>query len=297
MDTINKVTSAASKAIWGENHNQSHEEPVSGKLGNVEAGEPYDAGNIETKTGTTDTDPAGPAKSAPSATGIQGDSTKAQNDTRSPQDESITEPGKSTNVTDDKVPKPEDGRTAEKNESLKTSDEEVKVDGPGPRPLEEVAREHGGDAGASGESVSGQSQQQPGQPGAQQLPEDASTGHKRQDSGKGLAGENNEEGGEQKGKQEGTGEEYVKSSGLAADGGDFDASRPGAGREADRLLEEKGVHPGAGSHHGHGKHDTGSGGSSGTRTSHGGSAGSPGKEKIGLKDKIKAKLHKSSTSS
>lgn len=44
MDTISKVTSAASKAIWGEN--QSHEEPVSGKLGNVEAGEPYDAGNI-----------------------------------------------------------------------------------------------------------------------------------------------------------------------------------------------------------------------------------------------------------
>lgn len=44
MDTFNKVTHAASKAIWGEE--QSHEEPVSGKLGNVAAGEPYDAGNI-----------------------------------------------------------------------------------------------------------------------------------------------------------------------------------------------------------------------------------------------------------
>ena len=33
---------------------------------------------------------------------------------------------------------------------------------------------------------------------------------------------------------EGTGEQYVKSTGLAADGGDFDAAKPGAGREADR---------------------------------------------------------------
>lgn len=32
----------------------------------------------------------------------------------------------------------------------------------------------------------------------------------------------------------GTGELYVKSTGLAADGGDFDATKPGAGREADR---------------------------------------------------------------
>jgi hypothetical protein len=36
------------------------------------------------------------------------------------------------------------------------------------------------------------------------------------------------------GPKKGTGQEYVKSSGLAADGGDFDASKPGAGAEADR---------------------------------------------------------------
>ncbi|KAI5811044.1 hypothetical protein DFH27DRAFT_6086 [Peziza echinospora] len=34
---------------------------------------------------------------------------------------------------------------------------------------------------------------------------------------------------------------YIKSTGLAADGGDFDAARAGAGREADRLLEVHGV--------------------------------------------------------
>jgi len=40
----------------------------------------------------------------------------------------------------------------------------------------------------------------------------------------------------------GTGEKYEESTGLAANGGDFDASRPGAGREADRLLDEQGIH-------------------------------------------------------
>jgi hypothetical protein len=44
METIHKVADAASKAIWGEH--QDHEEPISGRMGNVAAGEPYDAGNI-----------------------------------------------------------------------------------------------------------------------------------------------------------------------------------------------------------------------------------------------------------
>jgi len=44
-------------------------------------------------------------------------------------------------------------------------------------------------------------------------------------------------GGQEHGKEEKcTGERWVKTSGLAADGGDFDATKPGAGREADRKL-------------------------------------------------------------
>lgn len=43
---------------------------------------------------------------------------------------------------------------------------------------------------------------------------------------------------------EGTGEKHVKSTGVAADGGDFDATAPGAGREALRLLDAQGVHHG-----------------------------------------------------
>ncbi|KAL1619898.1 hypothetical protein SLS54_006497 [Diplodia seriata] len=46
--------------------------------------------------------------------------------------------------------------------------------------------------------------------------------------------------------EKGTGEKVVKQSAFKADGGDFDASLPGAGREADRLLEQKGVHKSGG---------------------------------------------------
>jgi hypothetical protein len=46
---------------------------------------------------------------------------------------------------------------------------------------------------------------------------------------------------EPKGVDHGHRDGYVKSTGFAADGGDFDAKRPGAGREADRLREEQGL--------------------------------------------------------
>jgi len=46
---------------------------------------------------------------------------------------------------------------------------------------------------------------------------------------------------DKKSEEEGTGTKYEKSTGLQADGGDFDATRPGAAREADRLMEEKGI--------------------------------------------------------
>ncbi|KAF3308018.1 hypothetical protein TWF173_001996 [Orbilia oligospora] len=46
---------------------------------------------------------------------------------------------------------------------------------------------------------------------------------------------------ENESKGEGTGTKYEKSTGLAAEGGDFDATRPGAAREAARLMDEKGI--------------------------------------------------------
>lgn len=74
-----------------------------------------------------------------------------------------------------------------------------------------------------------------------------------------------------KSKGEGSGTKYERSSGLAADGGDFDATRPGAGREADRLLDEAGI--------GHG----------GKEGDHPTPAPKSGKPSVG--EKIKEKLH------
>lgn len=43
-----------------------------------------------------------------------------------------------------------------------------------------------------------------------------------------------QQGGGEHGKEKGTGEKWEKSTGLASEGGDFDATRPGAGKEANR---------------------------------------------------------------
>ncbi len=58
MDTVNNIASAASRAIWGEGTTAEEkkngvsgsetvgQEPVSGELGDVKSGEPYDKGNV-----------------------------------------------------------------------------------------------------------------------------------------------------------------------------------------------------------------------------------------------------------
>ncbi len=136
------------------------------------------------------------------AKSIPQDTTKSQNDTRDPENPQTNPKSAPTDVND-----ADDG-----------PNEAQKLDGPGPKPLDEVAREHGGDAGKLS-----------------------------RDKGKGIAGaeqpseskedeEEDEDGPNAKSKGEGTGEQYVKSNGLNADGGDFDATKPGAGREADRKY-------------------------------------------------------------
>ncbi|KAK6361620.1 hypothetical protein TWF730_005338 [Orbilia blumenaviensis] len=75
-----------------------------------------------------------------------------------------------------------------------------------------------GSSGVSGAGSMGGSVGGPGGPGGMKLPES-----------------------DNKSKGEGTGTKYEKSTGLAAEGGDFDATRPGAAREAARLMDEKGI--------------------------------------------------------
>lgn len=120
------------------------------------------------------------------------DSSKAQNDTRSPEDPKTNPKTAPTDV----------------NDADEGVNEAPKLDGPGPKPIAEVAKENGGDAGNdSTSSIGGKNKSQ----------EDV-----------------NEDGVEKKHDSEGTGEKYVRTSGLQADGGDFDATKPGAGKEADR---------------------------------------------------------------
>ncbi|KAK4227903.1 hypothetical protein QBC38DRAFT_172677 [Podospora fimiseda] len=311
MDTITQyataATNAATKVIWGEQPNEK--EPVNGRMGNVAAGEPYDAGNIEsssTALKTTTPNPElnnqpqvshvqdstskdddfnknanplaqkvalpaptpserqpqqkppsppltpnkynnnNPSTTLPSST-LTEDSTKSQNDTRSPSNPS-TKPGADG---DDKKP-----------DALDANNNPVKIDGPGPKPLAEVARERGGDAGAVFSSSSSSSASASFNPA----------------NGNAIGGQGLET--KESNQSTGTGELYVKSSGLAADGGDFDASKPGAGREADRLMEEKGIH------HIEAKRA----GEAGEKKHHHLFGGGD-KEGPGLREKIKAKLH------
>lgn len=117
------------------------------------------------------------------------------------------------------------------------------------------------------------------------------TQEERRESKVGMPG-GQEHGAEPKG----TGEKWEKSTGLQSDGGDFDATKPGAGKEADRmwqkigrvlsradmmtgLLEEKGIHKDA---KGAMSNDDGT-----SATSSGGAE----KEKVSKMDKLKGKLH------
>lgn len=245
------MAASAAKAVWGENK-ATTQEPVSGRLGDTSKGEPYDAGNIEPvsanagdealtngsanghvnnnatedakstnghvngdTTGDDATEDARFAKETGTAkeshdtpdnpsTNLKAnsgpdDTSKAQNDTRSPEDPKTNPKTAPTDVND-----AEEG-----------VNEAPKLDGPGPRPVAEVAKENGGDAGNDSTS---------------------SIGHENKSK------EDVKEHEEEKHENEGTGEKYVRTSGLQADGGDFDATKPGAGKEADRLLEAKGIH-------------------------------------------------------
>ncbi|OTB04961.1 hypothetical protein M426DRAFT_145279 [Hypoxylon sp. CI-4A] len=268
METVNNIAATASKAIWGETK-QSGPEPISGQTGDTSKGEPYDAGNIEdpktqaakteqtsgytngstehTKdaefsknTGTAaeaEETPDNPSTDLKTRSGPK-DSSKDQNDTRDPENPQTNPKSAPTDVND-----ADDGPN--KPQEL----------GPGPKPLDEVAREHGGDAGNHDEKKTLPGEDKP------------------------EAEEEDEDGPNAKSTGEGTGEQYVKTSGLQADGGDFDATKPGAGREADRLLEEKGIYP--------------TGGSKQEETSDAASGNSgEKKDKKSIGQKLKDKLHR-----
>jgi hypothetical protein len=206
MEAINNIASAATKAIWGEPAKGDiapspvNQEPISGVQGNPSKGEPFDAGNAQENNITVggEQSQANPSAAQASST-TTGDSTKAQIDTRDPADEQ-TSPSVATRKNDVNNVEPLDPSI---------------VKGPGPKPLDQVAREHGGDAGNAAHDAASSSARAEGQ-----APSPNAAGGAAPEEGKKL-------------EREGTGEKLVRSSGLVADGGDFDAANPGAGREAD----------------------------------------------------------------
>lgn len=251
METINNVAAAASKTIFGDGSDKK--EPVSGATGDVAKGEPYDAGNLDPEDQKKFESLPTPGVNPPTSSGLGGE--KAD-------DVKVTDdPTAAATTSTEPTPKGDTtaGQTDVKDKPTLTSDhpEEAVVaepTGPGPKPVAVLAREHGGDAG--------QANHEPTTTGDAKPDETAKTDDKKE--------------------SEGTGEKVVHASGLAADGGDFDASKPGAGVEADRLLEEKGI-----TTQGSANKAAAAAGGSDTKSSSSGK-----KDKPSLSERIKAKFHK-----
>lgn len=249
METINNVANAAAKAVWGDS--ESKQEPISGVQGNTAQGEPYDAGNMEPEEVKADatTPRALPEDSAKilqeagnaSATGEMG-AVNSSHDTEPKYTSS--NPGPSDSST---AAQPSDSALAPSSKQAEASEPAAAsepLDNSISKPLDKPSSEH--DSAVVG--VSAESSK----------PKAAAKDDDKKDA-----------------EDLGTGEKHIKTTGFAAEGGDFDASKPGAGREADRLLEEEG-------------HEAGEGGSG--KDHHGGHGSNGGKKS--LKERIKAKLHK-----
>jgi len=222
METISNITSTASKAIWGESNTtaQSGTEPRSGEQGVGNTNDPYDHGNEDREpadsseaTTTTTTTHANTNK-----TPVAGESTS---ENRSGPSEATSsdvagDPKSGQNVTQKQqgADRPTEEPSSKKNEiKMPHTDEEreeLMMKGEFPHDP----------ADHSGEPL--------------KMHDGSETKKERSQS---VA----QEGGNPHGKIMGTGEQYVKSSGMVAEGGDFDAANPGAGHEATRLMEEKGI--------------------------------------------------------
>ncbi|KAL7814901.1 hypothetical protein V8C44DRAFT_324790 [Trichoderma aethiopicum] len=303
METINQIASSAAKAVWGDDPNaETHKEPISGATGDVSKGEPYDAGNLDpedqhkvesslnAKNEQIDKDdtpsdlaegeyyalsssakykplPETPTQEQPKDNTPINTTTNTTNTTKprdniQPQD--ISRPkNASTDVPADKSTETPSDKPADTAADPEAGMPAEQLTGKGPRPVEELARENGGNAAAasSDDSISpSQDKDSKPEPSVEEK-------QKHQNAHEGDAA------------AEAT--EYVKTTGLAADGGDFDAAKPGAGREADRLMEQKGLKSA--------DDDGDNKGSSGRKSS---DSGHHHKDKPSLGERIKNKLHR-----
>ncbi|TGO57951.1 hypothetical protein BCON_0060g00250 [Botryotinia convoluta] len=320
METVNNIAAAASKVIWGEPQETTDAanatvvpetkgtEPISGELGDTKKGEPYDLGNADstttqntlssltdsttstfTPTDTTTLSPPGLAAKPLDSSSIS----------TSPTPDSISRTLAETHIaplssTDSSNPSttsssfkptsekplisehinpnlPETSTPGEKSlptsvpttdipsSTTSTSNKAIDPSTPNLAPLSSLATETPNPTGKPIEKPSSTAN-------AQGVPTDLQPLGSKSES--------------EKQDTQGTGEKHIKSSGLVAEGGGFDATRPGAGREADRLLGREGSAVGGSE----GKGETGS------EEEHG--EGKKEGKLTHLKEKIKEKLHK-----
>ncbi|KAI2637498.1 hypothetical protein GGS21DRAFT_511823 [Xylaria nigripes] len=233
MDTLSNVVASTAKLILGDK-TPTTQEPVSGRRGDPSKGEPYDAGNMEPIS--EDAGKEAVPDEAMTRRVDDGASPKTNDgaDNSSNEPSMTKEPGISPEGQTDTRPVPQDNKLEPKSAATDihetpegAPDETQNFDGPGPRPIEEVAKESGGDASNNNQTVTS---------GAKTSIKEADD--KEEGEGEGEGGEGDSSGSTRSGqteqhKNKGTGELYVRSSGMHADGGDFDATKPGAGREAD----------------------------------------------------------------
>jgi len=218
MEAINNMAGAASKAIWGEGANASGEEPVSGQKGAGTTEEPFDKGNEEA-----------PAENKPTTSGV--DTSSATNgDAPAQKQQGADRPGEAPGPENTEAIK----KTKESAESSASKDKEsAESSSSKDKPKVPHTDEEREEAMQKGEFP-----HDPNDHSGEPLKiHDGS--EKKTERSESVS---HEGGGTLGGPAKGMGKEVVKASGVAADGGDFDATKPGAGSEANRLLEEQGVH-------------------------------------------------------
>jgi len=212
MESISNLAGAAQKAIFGSNvtGGEGGEEPIAGVQGAGTANEPFDKGNDETVTDNKDQNE--PSNAQPADT--TGDPSSGQPDVAG----SDKEQGAGAPLKEDKTDSELGKKGPDEKLNMPHTDEEredLMMKGEFPHD----PNDH------SGEPLHMHSEAKEG-------------GDGKKDRSASVA----QEGGDPHGEKKGDGTQYVKSSGVVADGGDFDATNPGAGAEANRLLETKGIH-------------------------------------------------------
>ncbi|KAK6536533.1 hypothetical protein TWF281_000761 [Arthrobotrys megalospora] len=219
METINQATTAVKGAIWGDNATATSSEVHKSMIDDTVTESKYN-GRVESdpdaegsyqpgQQNDANKRPQGPVSTGgqPQGANVTGDEGNTNKNTFSSSNEPNTGFGGSAGAQPSVNAKP-------------TSDQQDTPhnqggDKPTAEPSSSSSSTGSGNSGTSGAGSMGGGA---AGPGGMKLPES-----------------------DNQSKGEGTGTKYEKSTGLAAEGGDFDATRPGAAREAARLMDEKGI--------------------------------------------------------